>query len=80
MITLTEALDSLPQLTQRQRSVVMLVVQGHTYASIGQTLCLSPRTVKLHAHEAQRALGCRSSRDVVRLVWGRLTLSRVDCI
>lgn len=73
--TLAEAVDSLPDLTPRQREVVILIVQGLTYLEIGEALNISEVMVKMHAARARDTLGCKTRLDVVRIVWGKLTVS-----
>jgi DNA-binding NarL/FixJ family response regulator len=37
-----------PELTDREREVLMLIAQGHTNAAIAEKLVLSPKTVRNH--------------------------------
>lgn len=74
-MTLLEAIDSLPELTTRQREVVALIVQGLTYLEIGEALGISEVMAATHAARARERLGCRTRLQVVRLVWGKLTVS-----
>jgi DNA-binding CsgD family transcriptional regulator len=73
--TLHDAVDSLVGLSPRQREVVILIVQGLTYLEIGAALEISERTAREYSTRAKDALGCKSSRELVRLVWGRIVSS-----
>lgn len=83
--TLAEAIDTIgdrtsPKLTPRQRAAIFLVVQGHTYAEIGETLTITERTARAHVDRAREVLGCRTNREIVRMVWGRLAASSSDTV
>ena len=55
-----------PELTQRQREVLRLVLKGHRMKEIGAILDLSPRTVESHKYEIMDLLGVRSTAELVR--------------
>jgi len=55
--------------------VVALIVQGLTYAEIGVALAISEVMAATHAARARERLGCRNRQEVVRLVWGKLSVS-----
>lgn len=66
---------ALPGLTPRQVAVLTLVAQGATYKKVGETLCLSERTVKYHMGEILNRLHLEKRTEViayaVRMGWGR---------
>lgn len=51
--------------SRRELDVVHLVLQGKTYAEIGQTIYVSPRTVEHHVARIRRRLGATSRSDLV---------------
>jgi DNA-binding NarL/FixJ family response regulator len=53
-------------LTPRQREVVRLIADGRTMKEIAATLGLSPRTVETHKYEMMRALGLRTTAELIR--------------
>lgn len=60
-------------LSEREIEVARLVVQGKTYAEIGQTIFISPRTVEHHIAHMKRRLSATSRSDLIgklRLVVG----------
>ena len=60
-------------LSERERSVVRLVVRGMKNQAIADTLGIALRTVKLHRQRGMEKLGAASTADLVRLV-DQLTL------
>lgn len=52
-------------LSERERDVARLVLQGKTYAEIGQTIFISPRTAEHHIAHIRRRLGATSRSDLV---------------
>ncbi len=54
------------ELTARQREVLRLIVEGRRMKEIATILNLSPRTVETHKYELTRALGLRSTAELVR--------------
>jgi DNA-binding NarL/FixJ family response regulator len=54
------------QLTDRQREVLRLIVEGLRTKEIAEVLKLSPRTVETHKYELTQALGVRSTAGLVR--------------
>jgi len=54
-----------PGLTPRQVAVLTLVAQGLTYKEIGETLCLSERTVKYHMGEILNRLHFEKRAEVI---------------
>ena len=63
-------------LTGRERTVLRLVVEGHTNRQVGECLSLSPKTVEKHRANLMRKLGIRNLNGLVRLAidMGVLTL------
>lgn len=53
-------------LTQRQRVVLRLLVEGRAMASIGEELGLSEHTVRTHMQNLYARLGCHSRLELVR--------------
>jgi DNA-binding CsgD family transcriptional regulator len=60
--SLTRANDLL---SARERDVAVLVVQGKTYAEIGESIFISPRTAEHHIARIRRRLGATSRSDLI---------------
>lgn len=60
------------QLSDRELDVARLVLQGKTYAEIGETIFISPRTVEHHVASIRRRLDATSRSDLIAKL--RLTL------
>lgn len=52
-------------LTQAQRTVFALLIQGKSNADIGQATHLSEKTVKAHVTDIFKALGCTSRAQLI---------------
>lgn len=52
-------------LSEREREVAALVLQGKTYAEIGMTIFISPRTAEHHIARIRRRLGATSRSDLM---------------
>ncbi|MDR7184958.1 DNA-binding CsgD family transcriptional regulator [Microbacterium trichothecenolyticum] len=52
-------------LSEREREVARLVLQGKTYAEIGEAIFISPRTAEHHIAHIRRRLGATSRSDVI---------------
>jgi DNA-binding NarL/FixJ family response regulator len=52
-------------LTPREREILRLLADGHQYKSIGQTLSISPNTVREHASRATRKLRAGTTTQAV---------------
>jgi DNA-binding NarL/FixJ family response regulator len=52
-------------LTPREYDVLRLVASGHTNGEIGETLRLSPNTVKTYLHHVMRKLDARNRAQVI---------------
>ncbi len=61
-----EVLDSYEMLSDREREVLHLAVQGLTNAEIAERLFISPRTVEDHRANMMHKLGLRTHVDLVR--------------
>ena len=55
------------QLTETQRHVAKLILQGHGSQSISTTLGISEGTVKVHRHNICQRLGIASHTELFRL-------------
>lgn len=58
--------SSLDQLTNREKEVLQLTVDGYTSRESSQMLCISRRTVEGHRASILRKLGLRTSYDLYR--------------
>lgn len=54
-----------PHLTEREREIVDLLVQGHDVNGIAETLSLSGQAVRNHLHTPYRKLGVSCRADAV---------------
>ncbi len=61
------AKPGLPQLSVRERELVLLVAQGRTNAQIAEQLFISVRTVGSHLDRIRDKTGCRRRADLTRL-------------
>ncbi|HWI31684.1 MAG TPA: helix-turn-helix transcriptional regulator [Microbacterium sp.] len=52
-------------LSHREHEVAILVLQGKTYAEIGETIFISPRTAEHHIARIRRRLGATSRSDLI---------------
>lgn len=59
------AVSSEEVLSDRELEVARLVVQGKTYAEIGETIFISPRTAEHHIAHIRRRLGAASRSDLL---------------
>jgi DNA-binding NarL/FixJ family response regulator len=71
LITLLMEAGSLPRaesspLTPRQREVLQLIAEGRTMKEVATVLNISPRTAESHKYEITRALGVRTTADLVQ--------------
>lgn len=53
------------QLSERELDVARLVIQGKTYAEIGETIFISPRTVEHHMASIKRRLDATSRSELI---------------
>jgi DNA-binding CsgD family transcriptional regulator len=63
-------------LSAREREVAVLVVQGKTYAEIGEAIFISPRTAEHHIARIRRRLGAASRSELI----GKLRLVLDDAL
>jgi len=63
--------ESEPRLTQRQRDVLRLILQGLSIKEIAADLGLSARTIETHKYEMMQALGVHSTTQLVKLAMER---------
>lgn len=63
----TTPATSTPQevLSERELEVARLVVEGKTYAEIGETIFISPRTAEHHIAHIRRRLGAGSRSEMI---------------
>ncbi|MBK4989462.1 LuxR C-terminal-related transcriptional regulator [Pseudomonas sp. S36] len=61
------------QLTDTQRQVAKLILQGHSSQSIARELRISEGTVKVHRHNIWQRLGITGNAELFRLFIGYLT-------
>ena len=66
MAQLTAPQAQPPTLTDRQRDVLRLIVEGRRMKEIGVALDLSTRTIETHKYEMMRVLGVHSTAELVR--------------
>jgi DNA-binding CsgD family transcriptional regulator len=55
-----------PLLSEREKEVLRLLALGYTNKQVGQTLCISARTVESHRAHIHAKLGCGSRPELVR--------------
>ena len=60
----------LDQLSQREREILQLIVEGRSSAQIAQMLTLSPKTVETYRSRMMRKLGFRDLFSLVKLASG----------
>ncbi|AMO76289.1 LuxR C-terminal-related transcriptional regulator [Pseudomonas citronellolis] len=66
---------ALGQLTDAQRYIAKLILQGHSNASIAHLLGISEGTVKVHKHNIYQRLEISSNSDLFRLFIGYIAQS-----
>ncbi len=54
-----------PTLTERQREVLALLVQGNTMKEVAAILKITPRTVAFHKYRMMSALKISSSSELI---------------
>ena len=55
-----------PTLTERQKEVLALLVQGNTMREVATILKITPRTVAFHKYRIMTRLGVSSSAELIR--------------
>ena len=63
-----EALSHLASLTERERAVMLLAVQGHPNKHIARQLGISHRTVEIHKSKIMQKTGAINLLDLARIV------------
>jgi FixJ family two-component response regulator len=63
-----EALSHLASLTDRERDVMLLAVQGHPNKHIARQLGISHRTVEIHKSKIMQKTGAVNLLDLARIV------------
>ena len=58
--------EAAPELTQREREVLRLVVEGRTIKEIAEQLCLGFETVHSYTKYIRKKLGCANTASLVR--------------
>lgn len=58
--------DLFSRLSEREREVLLLLVQGKTYQQIAEILFISPKTVDFHRSNLMRKLGLTSRADLTK--------------
>jgi len=66
-LTSDESTGRLSSLTDREREVVDLLLQGLHHAEIGRQLSISPRTIEVHKARIMSKLGARSIAELVQI-------------
>lgn len=56
----------LEQLSNREREILQLVVEGHTSASIAESICLSPKTVETYRSRIMTKLSIKTIPGLVK--------------
>jgi DNA-binding NarL/FixJ family response regulator len=69
--------QSASRLSSRQREVLRLVAAGKTMKEIAAKLQLSPRTVEMHKYHMMRALGVRTTAELIQYFVKHEALSEV---
>jgi two-component system, NarL family, response regulator NreC len=64
-------LDPYDTLTNREREIFLLVVEGHSNAEVARRLTISPRTVEVHRNNLMHKLGLSNRFDLVRYAMQR---------
>ncbi|MDE6653580.1 MAG: helix-turn-helix transcriptional regulator [Muribaculaceae bacterium] len=56
---------SMPSLTDGEKSVITLSIQGYTMSEIGDMMCLSPETIKKYRKQIFEKLGVRNISEAI---------------
>jgi two-component system, NarL family, response regulator NreC len=72
----SQPIDRYDLLTEREREVFYLIVQGETNNQIAERLDISPRTVESHRANLMKKLKVRSSSDLYHLAYNRGLVGR----
>ena len=74
----TGSLDPLSILTDREREVLKMTVEGLTSAEIGEHLSLSPRTIETHRQNLMNKLDIKNQTDLIRFALKHGVISMDD--
>jgi len=64
-LTSAHATGRLVELTERERDVLRMLADGHTYDEIGKVLFIAPETVRTHVQKAMRRLDANTRTQAV---------------
>jgi DNA-binding NarL/FixJ family response regulator len=64
-MTASKEAEGTPQMSPRQIEILTLVAQGLTYREVGDTLCLSERTIKYHMGEILKRLHLKNRAQLI---------------
>jgi len=70
--------DPYESLTDREREILQMTVEGRTSSQIAQKLSISPRTAELHRSRMMKKLGLHNQMDVLRYALKRGILPMDD--
>ena len=73
LVKASELLAARYSLTEREREIAVLVVEGQTFSSIADGMTVSRNTVKTHVHHAYRKCGVHSREELSELLRSYLT-------
>ncbi len=73
-----KAPDPLQTLTNREKEVLTLTVEGHSRTGISERLFISPRTVESHRANVMRKLNVRNLKELIRYAVERGVLPRKE--
>jgi DNA-binding NarL/FixJ family response regulator len=60
------AAEGFHALSDREKQVFIMIIEGHSSAQIGKVLCLSPKTIEKHRAAIARKLGVSSPVEMVK--------------
>ena len=75
LATAEERTDPYEQLTDRERDVLKLIVEGHKTREIAELLSITPKTVEGHRTSLMRKLGIHSTLELVKYALRRGIIS-----
>ncbi len=75
LATAEERTDPYEQLTDRERDVLKLIVEGHRTREIAELLSITPKTVEGHRTSLMRKLGIHSTLELVKYALRRGIIS-----
>ena len=55
----------MPALTDGEKAVIILSIQGYTMTEIGDKMCLSPETIKKYRKQIFEKLGVRNITEAI---------------